>query len=126
MTDPFGPELPRPAIVASLDEQLVALGSLPELLVEPVAGRHGQRNSRGEIVNAVGIRCCRGHLRQPFLSSEDQIANRLNHGTGAHHRHLDVRDLVGRLAADLSYRLDDQFQPVHIALGEVTATGIER
>src|SRR5271163_4227952 len=49
VANPFGTELERAARIASLHDQFVALGRLPEFFVEAVARRRGRRHSSGQV-----------------------------------------------------------------------------
>src|SRR5260370_22871216 len=65
--------------------------------------------------------------RWPSHSSvKNQIAHRRDHRSRHDHRNFRVLDLTGRGPAHLTRRLDYQLESVHVALGQVSAAGVDR
>jgi len=62
---------------------------------------------------------------QRRLRTKNKIADRRDHRTAYHHGHIASLGLAGRNATHLAHCLQHQFEAMHVALGQITAAGVE-
>src|SRR5579862_3792547 len=120
-TDDLGWELEAAASLALLNHQPMRPARPEERVVRRALHRCGERKRATEITPAIH----HGNLRLSS-SSQQEAADRSGDGTTCHQTDLRTVHLTGRRAAELTNRLKDQLEAVHVALRQVSAARVHR